>query len=132
MPRRPSCEPSSLDIASGDTRLAFARLVGMNQPDAAAELLAVDGHALLMRGEGAAIQAFARRYPQVVEAHPATWFFLAMERWFSSDVDSRHALDRSPARAPGRRRGESGPGAAGLRAPDAGPARPRVTARGRR
>jgi ATP/maltotriose-dependent transcriptional regulator MalT len=84
-----------LDIASGDTRLAFRRLVGMNKPDAAAELLAVDGHTVLMRGEGAAIQAFARRYPQVVEAHPGTWFFLAMERWFSSDVDSAmHWIDR--------------------------------------
>ena len=84
-----------LDIASGDTRLAFRRLVGMNKPDAAAELLAVDGHTLLMRGEGAAIQAFARRYPQVVEAHPGTWFFVAMERWFSSDVDSAmHWIDR--------------------------------------
>ena len=59
-----------LDIARGDTNLAFDRLVGMNLPDGHAELLAVDGHALLMRGEFAAIHAFARRYPQVVEAHP--------------------------------------------------------------
>ena len=95
MRRRPSCARCSLDIARGDTNLAFRRLVGMNQPDEAAELLAVDGHSLLMRGEAAAIQAFARRYPQVVDAHPGTWFFVAMERWFSSDVDAAmHWIDR--------------------------------------
>ena len=84
-----------LDIASGDTRLAFRRLVGMDKPDAAAELLGVDGHTLLMRGEFTAIQAFARRFPQVIDAHPEAWFFLAMERWFNSDVDSAmHWIDR--------------------------------------
>ena len=84
-----------LDVARGDTNLAFRRLVGMDAPDAAAELLGVDGHTLLMRGEFTAIQAFARRFPQVIDAHPETWFILATERWFNSDVDAAmHWVDR--------------------------------------
>ena len=84
-----------LDVAAGDTVLAFGRLVAMDEPDAAAEVLAEDGHGLLMRGEAPAVRAFARRYPQVVDAHPRTWFFLALERWFSSDVDAAmHWVDR--------------------------------------
>jgi ATP/maltotriose-dependent transcriptional regulator MalT len=84
-----------LDAARGDTSLAFHRLVGMNLPDEASGQLAIDGHALLMRGGLSAIQAFARRYPQVVDAHPETWFFLAMERWFTDDVDAAmHWTDR--------------------------------------
>ena len=84
----------------------------MDEPDAAAELLAVDGHTLLMRGEFAAIHAFARRYPQVVDAHPETWFFLAMERWFTSDVDTAmHWIDRLLG-LPDGADAESGPRAA--------------------
>ncbi len=84
-----------LDVARGDSRGAFRRLVAMNLPEEAAELLTSDGHALLMHGDHAAMRAFARRYPQVVDAHPGTWFCLALERWFHSDVDAAaHWMDR--------------------------------------
>lgn len=84
-----------LDVSRGETTLAFRRLVGMDLPDEASELLVVGGHTLLLRGEGAAIQAFARRYPQVVDAHPEAWFFIALERWFTSDLDAAmHWIDR--------------------------------------
>jgi LuxR family maltose regulon positive regulatory protein len=77
-----------LDVARGATSSAFGRLVGVNLPEAAAALLAVDGLSVLMRGEGSAVQAFARHYPQVADAHPETWFFLARERWINNDVDA--------------------------------------------
>jgi LuxR family transcriptional regulator, maltose regulon positive regulatory protein len=84
-----------LDIASGDTSLAFHRLVSLQLPDAAAERLAADGHTLLMRGDLAPIRDFARRCPQEVNAHPKTWFVLAMERWARGDVDGAvHWFDR--------------------------------------
>ena len=81
-----------------------------------------------MRGEATAIQAFARRYPQVVEAHPETWFFLAMERWFSSDVDAAmHWVDRLLGLPDGAAAGPD-PAQLGLRSHDAGPARAGVAA----
>lgn len=75
-----------LDVARGETRSAFRRLVAMNRPQEAAELLATSGHDVLLHRDHAVIREFARRFPETVDASPATWFCLALERWFNADV----------------------------------------------
>ncbi|HEY2879108.1 LuxR C-terminal-related transcriptional regulator [Nocardioides sp.] len=76
-----------LDIARGEARPAFRRLIALNLPEHAAALVASDGHSLLMHGDHAALRGFARRFPQTVDAHPGVWFCLALERWFNSDIE---------------------------------------------
>jgi len=84
-----------LDVTRGETSRAFDRMVGMDVPEEAARFLATEGHTLLMRGELPAVRAFGRRYPQIVDSHPRTWFFLALERWSDSDLDAAvHWIDR--------------------------------------
>ena len=60
-PRRPSSEPCAWTSPAETPIWPSGAWWAWTLPDAAAELLAVDGHTLLMRGEFTAIQAFARR-----------------------------------------------------------------------
>ncbi len=90
-----------LDLARGVTDHSFSRLVGANQPDEAARLLAEEGPTILMRGRGAAIAAFARAHPDTVEAEPDTWLTLGLERWLDNDATGAgNWLDRVVAEAP--------------------------------
>jgi ATP/maltotriose-dependent transcriptional regulator MalT len=84
-----------LDIARGDTSRAFDRLVTMQEPGIAAEVLAGEGVGMVMSGQGPGIAAFARRCADVIEARPATWFPIALERWVAGDVEAaRRWMDR--------------------------------------
>jgi len=84
-----------LDLARGDPTRAFPRLVATNQPMAAAEVLVEEGPAMVLRGQGPSIFAFARRHPSALEAAPGAWFTLALERWVNGDPSgATHWLDR--------------------------------------
>ncbi|MEV7429430.1 helix-turn-helix transcriptional regulator [Nocardioides sp. NPDC092400] len=84
-----------LDIERGETRHAFDRLVTVGEFDNAARFLASHGTSMVMRGQGAAIEAFTRAHPDVVSAHPDTWFPIAVERWIADDITgARHWMDR--------------------------------------
>ncbi|MET0837244.1 MAG: hypothetical protein ABWY19_00580, partial [Marmoricola sp.] len=90
-----------LDVARGSVDHAFARLVGSNQPEEAARLLAEEGPTILMRGQGAAIAPFVRVHPDTVDANPDLWFTIALERWLDNDATGAgHWLDRVMAEAP--------------------------------
>jgi LuxR family maltose regulon positive regulatory protein len=89
-----------LDLARGEIDRAFGRLVAADEPEEAARVLAEEGVALLMRGQGSAVAAFARLHPETVEAAPGTWFALGLERWLDNDAGgSGHWLDRVMADA---------------------------------
>lgn len=84
-----------LDIARGAPDKAFGRLVDLGLAEAAAEQMVEQGTRLLTRGQAKEVVAFARRWPDAVEAHPEGWFVLAVERWMNGDVTSAmHWLDR--------------------------------------
>jgi len=86
----------ALDVERGETAHAFDRLVAINEPGRAADLLAREGVSMVMRGQGAAVAAFVRAHPDVVAEHPETWFPVAVERWVTNDVESaRHWMDRA-------------------------------------
>ncbi len=83
-----------LDVASGHPESAFYRLVASRQPEAAAEVLGEHGATLLLRSASAGVAAFARANRDAVEAHPTTWFPLALDRWLVNDTESAsHWLD---------------------------------------
>lgn len=75
-----------LDVARGATGLAFERLVGVHELELAAGMLAGEGLTLLMRGQGSLVARFARDHPDVVEAEPAAWLTVALERWVAGDT----------------------------------------------
>ncbi len=77
-----------LDLSRGDTTRAFDRLVAVHEPDLAAEVLATEGLRLVMGGQGPRIAAFVRLHGDVIDAHPAAWFAVALERWTVNDVES--------------------------------------------
>ncbi|KRF32438.1 helix-turn-helix transcriptional regulator [Nocardioides sp. Soil805] len=84
-----------LDVARGVRDDAFRRLVDLGLADAAAEQLAVEGPLLVVRGRSKDVRAFSQRWPDVVEAHPETWFVLALERWAHADVPAAvHWIER--------------------------------------
>ena len=84
-----------LDVAAGTTDHAFARLVAIGDHRGAAELLATDGPALLLRGHGEGINAWALAHPSAVDVTPASWFTVALDRWFTDALScARHWLDR--------------------------------------
>jgi len=90
-----------LDLAGGHAPDAVARLVRLYATDEAAAVLARDGvHMILGRGHGDDVARVVRAHPEVVDAHPSTWFVVALERWLADDADSiRHWADRILARA---------------------------------
>ena len=84
-----------LDVARGDSRDAFRRLKDVHDLDAAAEQLAADGHSLLAQGQGSSVHTFAQHHPETIDAHPGTWYFLALERWLANDIDAAsHWMER--------------------------------------
>ena len=84
-----------LDLARGEIFRAFERMVAINDPARAAEILAAKGVHLLLRGEGGTIGEFVRRHPEEIDANPATWFAVALDRWAENDVDAAsHWTDR--------------------------------------
>lgn len=90
-----------LDVARGERSDAFRRLMAINNPEAAADMLAREGHDLLMHGGGRAVQAFVRKHPGFVDGSPDVWFAVAMERWFADDIDgamhwAQRLLDAEP------------------------------------
>ncbi|WP_244928091.1 LuxR C-terminal-related transcriptional regulator [Nocardioides sp. W7] len=86
----------NLDIERGETSRAFDRLVAINEPGRAADLLAGEGITMVMRGQGVAIAGFVRAHPAAVADRPGTWFPVAVERWLNGDVESaRHWMDRT-------------------------------------
>lgn len=85
-----------IDLARGDLTHCFDRLVAVVAEDRAAETLGACGVTLVTRGHGDAIGAFVRRRPEVVDAHPDTWFPVALERWGAGDLDrAQHWIDRA-------------------------------------
>jgi LuxR family maltose regulon positive regulatory protein len=85
-----------LDLARGDLEHCFDRLVAVLDDDLAADVLACCGVTMVTRGHGDVIAAFARRRPEVVQAHRDTWFPVALERWTVGDVDrGHHWVDRA-------------------------------------
>ena len=96
----------NLDLTGGHSRLTLARLLRLHAFDAAADVLASDGvHMVLSHGDGSKVVEFTRTHPDMVEEHPATWFPVALDRWFVNDVEgARHWAGRI-LEAAGRERG---------------------------
>ena len=84
-----------LDIDAGHSASAFTRLLATQQVDEAANVLGRHGASMLIRGEGTGIAGFARHHSDTIDAHPDTWFVLALERWLNNDTTGAgHWLDR--------------------------------------
>ncbi len=83
-----------LDIGSGHPEMAFGRLVATQQFDEAAMVLGQYGPTMIIGGHGDGITIFARNHADAVDAHPDTWFVLALERWLHNDTfGASHWLD---------------------------------------
>jgi ATP/maltotriose-dependent transcriptional regulator MalT len=94
-----------LDAARGDSSRAFHRLLGLNHPEAAAQVLAADAPELIAHDGGAAVRTFVRQHPVVVEDHPDAWFAVCAERWFDDDVpQALHWMDKLVQLPPGAQR----------------------------
>ena len=75
--------------------MAFRRLLGVNHPEAAAEVLAAVAPELIAHDGGATVRSFASQHPTVVEDHPEVWFAVCAERWFDDDIpQALHWMDR--------------------------------------
>ncbi len=84
-----------LDADRADSSRAFRRLLGLNHPEAAAQVLATDAPGLIAHDGGAAVRAFVKQHPVVVEDHPEAWFTVCAERWFDDDVPQAvHWMDK--------------------------------------
>lgn len=84
-----------LDVARGATEHAFRRLVAVGDHASAAELVATTGTSLLLRGHAGGLNAWALAHPSAVEVTPATWFPIAVERWYAGEIGcARHWLER--------------------------------------
>jgi len=85
-----------LDLARGDATDAVARLVRLHAVDEAAAVLAQEGVRMLLGpGHGEAVAHVARANPEVLDAHPSTWFVVALDRWLADDADGiRHWTGR--------------------------------------
>lgn len=81
-----------LDAAGGATDRALPRLETVRAFEEGAAFLADYGAAMVMRGEGAALAAFARDHPDQVESCPDLWFPLAIERWVAGDTAATERL----------------------------------------
>jgi LuxR family transcriptional regulator, maltose regulon positive regulatory protein len=103
-----------LDLAGGLAPEAMARLVRLGALDEAAAVMARDGvHLVLDPDHGETLAQLAHEHPELVEAHPSTWFGLALDRWAADDPEGiRHWTGRilEPVRDPAQRHGEDGDG----------------------
>lgn len=78
-----------LDRAGGYAPEALRRLLRLYAHEEAATFLARDGVRMLLDPRhGEDIAAVARTHPEVVDAHPATWFVVALAHWLSDDADA--------------------------------------------
>lgn len=85
-----------LDLASGHTDGAFARLIAMAAMSEAANLLASEGVRIILgHGAGAQVADLALAHPEALERRPDTWFALALQRWAVDDIaGARHWAER--------------------------------------
>jgi DNA-binding CsgD family transcriptional regulator len=85
-----------LDLASGHTDGAFARLIAMAAVSEAANLLAEEGVRIIFgHGSGAQVADLVLAHPEAVEERPDTWFALALQRWIVDDMaGARHWAER--------------------------------------
>lgn len=89
-----------LDLARGLMDDAFARLVRVDAPSEAADVVAAHGVRVVLRDVDGMLATFVRAEPEVVARRPDAWFAIALERWIADDVDAaRHWLDRMLADA---------------------------------
>ncbi|MET1007804.1 MAG: LuxR C-terminal-related transcriptional regulator [Propionibacteriaceae bacterium] len=90
----------ALDLARGEITSAFTRMVAINEPSLATEILAAEGVSMLLRGGDPQINEFVRRHPAEIDGNPAVWFAVSLERWQHQDVDvALHWMDRVMASA---------------------------------
>lgn len=85
-----------LDLASGHTDGAFARLIAIAAMSEAANLLADEGVRIIMgHGAGDQVADLVLAHPEAVEDRPDTWFALALQRWTVDDMaGARHWAER--------------------------------------
>lgn len=78
-----------LDRERGISTGAFRRLLGVNAVDEAAAALGRDGVRMVLCEDGAEaeISRFSSSHATVVDAHPETWFPIALDRWIADDLD---------------------------------------------
>lgn len=80
-----------LDLARGHSAGAFSRLLAVNLPEAAAEVLPHEGVRMVLGDGRTEVADFVRSHPESVASHPQTWFTLAMDRWYDGDLEAaRH------------------------------------------
>jgi ATP/maltotriose-dependent transcriptional regulator MalT len=78
-----------LDLAGGYAPESLRRLLRLHADDEAAALLARDGIRMLLDPHhGEDVAGVARTHPEVVDAHPATWFAVALAHWLADDGDA--------------------------------------------
>lgn len=92
-----------LDLARGVAEGAFNRLVGVNAPEAAADVLAREGVRMMLgRHSAPEVLEFVRNHPEIIDSRPDTWFAVALDRWMSDDLErARHWIDRIVEHRPG-------------------------------
>lgn len=85
-----------LDLARGDLSTAFSRLVAVDAPEEALEVLVRQGIPMVLGHPGSHdIAEFVRRHPAAVEATPKAWFVIALHHWIAGDLEvCQHWVDR--------------------------------------
>ncbi|MBL0885130.1 LuxR C-terminal-related transcriptional regulator [Myceligenerans indicum] len=85
-----------LDVARGRLGRAFSRLLRVEAPREAADVLARDGVRMVLdEAENEEVTGFVRSHPEIVDARPDTWFPIALGHWLRDDVEgARHWGDR--------------------------------------
>ncbi len=95
-----------LDLARGDTTVAFRRMVTLGEYDEAADVLAQHGPQLLSHGSAELIEKTVRRAGATLEKRPDTWTALGVAAWLCGHPDVaahwaervvRHESDEIPA-----------------------------------
>lgn len=75
-----------LDVDRGATEDALRRLAAVGEYAAAAELLADDGLALLLRGHATPVRDFVAAHPSAVAVNPGTWITVAAVHWGAGEA----------------------------------------------
>lgn len=92
-----------LDVSRGELRHSLHRLMGVGDHERVVDLLADHGVPLLLSGDARAVRSFEIEHPDLIEARPACWFTIALERWQSGpDSRARYWLHRVAAAARGK------------------------------
>lgn len=78
-----------LDVERGDLATAFSRLVAVDAPEEALDVLVRQGVPMVLGEAGVFdIGDFVRRHPDVVQRSPEAWFVIALQRWIAEDLES--------------------------------------------